>query len=154
MVAPVTRRALLGGAALVLAGCGDDGGEPRLAFEEAGGDSTLADVALLNDALANERRAAEVLPRSAANAARLEREIARLRGRPRPLAGDAPPPPDPIAAAQELVALYIDMLPKLAEPRLRGLAGELIAAASGAIAELRAERGEHPAPEAFVAGRA
>ena len=151
----VSRRALLGGAALVLAGCGDDDdGAPPRAGEQAGGDSTLADLALLNDALAAERAAASVLPSSARHVRVLEREIARLRGRPEELAGGAPVPDDAGTAAAQLIALYVDMLPKLAEPRLRGLIADVLADAARSLASLRVERGQDPAPQAFVAGRA
>ena len=95
----LTRRALLAasGAMLALAGCGDDAEAPR-ASDERGGDSSLADVALLNDALAAERRAAPLLPRSAAHAAAIEREIERLGGEVQPLEAGGRAPRDARAA--------------------------------------------------------
>jgi hypothetical protein len=143
----VRRRALLAAGALAaLGGCGDDS-EPVRAGEAPGGESSLADVALLNDALTAERAAQPELPSSRGRAAALEGEIRRLKGTPRPLA-PAGRPPDAQTAAGELVALYVDLLAKVAEPLLRRRVGRVLASAARAYAELRAE----PAPEAFVAG--
>jgi hypothetical protein len=155
----VRRRALLGaGAAALLAGCGDGDSAGGGGGAEARGDeSTLADAALLDDALAYERRAAEALADDGAAAALRRRArshvdlLARLirerRGEPRPLA-----PREDAGSQEELVALYVDMVAKLSEPALRGVAGGLLADAAGAAAQLRFEAGEDPAPEPFVAG--
>lgn len=144
----VTRRGLLaaaGGAAV--AGCGDGGGgEPPRGEERPGGVSSLADVALLNDLLALERRAG-----NAAQAALLARLIRSRRGEVRPL-DPGPAPEDEVAARDELVGLYVDYLAKVSEPRLRGELGGLLADAARAAAELRASRGWDPAPEAFFDG--
>ena len=148
------RRALLGAAALV-AGCGaGDDAPPERSADAPGGDSSLADAALLNDALAAERRAARLLPRSRAHAGKLERAIRRVGGDVQPLADRAAPPADARAAADELIALYVDLLAKLADARLRAEVAALLAAAATAGAEARAAAGEDPAPQAFAAGRA
>lgn len=151
----VTRRALLASTAL-LAGCGGaEEGESERASERPGGVSSLADVALLNDALALERRVAERFPRLRERAERhvalIEAAIRRARGEIQPLAPGSGAS-DAVAAQDELVALYVDYLPKLSEPRLRGEVGLLLGDAAGAAAELRAAAGEDPAPRAFVVG--
>ena len=158
----MTRRGLVAAAAL-LAGCGAaDDGEPGRAAEEAGGTSSLADAALLNDALAAERRVLErleaahgvpaaVVRRGRAHLDLIERAIRRAHGRVQPL-DPGPAAPDPVVAQDELVALYVDQLPKLSEPRLRGEVAGLLADAALAGAELRLARGEEPAPEALFAG--
>ena len=150
----VTRRgALAAGAAALVAGCGKgDAPPPDRAADARGGDSSLADVALLNDALAAERQTLGLLPRAREHVRVLEREILRSGGEPRPLEAQAPPADDPQAAAAELVALYVDLLAKLAEPRLRGTLARLLADAAGALAEQRQAAGADPAPSAFVAG--
>jgi hypothetical protein len=143
----VTRRGLLAASAALLAGCGsDDAGPEQRASERPGGISSLADVALLNDALALERRAG-----NARSAALLERLIRRARGAVHPLDPGAAPP-DPVAAQDELVALYVDYLPKLSEPRLRAEVGGLLAAAARRGAELRERAGREPAPAALFDG--
>ena len=149
------RRGLLaaGGLAL-LSGCGDDDdGAPLRAGEAPGGDSTLADAALLNDLLAAELAAARVLPSSRARARALEAEIRRLEVEPRPIE-DTTPPRTAEAAANGLVALYVDVLAKLAEPPLRRRVAQIFAGAATALATVRERAGEEPAPEAFVAGEA
>ena len=144
----MTRRGLLASAAL-LAGCGaadEDAPPPGPAAEAEGGTSTLADVSLLNDALALERRAGH-----ADRAALLERLIRRREGDVQPL-DPGPGPEDPLATEEELVALYVDQLPKLSEPLLRTEVAALLRAAATGAAEVRLERGEDPAPAAFVTG--
>jgi hypothetical protein len=143
----VRRRALLGAAAL-LAGCGSEAAPAPRADEQQGGDSSLADVALLDDALAAERRTAGVLPRAAAHVAALERAIARAGGEARPDAGGAQAG-DAEAAAGELVAFYVDLLAKVADPRLRELVAGMLSDAATALATAR----EMPAPHAFEEGR-
>ena len=157
----VRRRALLGaGAAALLAGCGDDEDRPsggERAAEDRGGESTLADAGLLDDALAYERRTAEEIEaggapkalrrRARAHVELLERLIRERRGEPRPLA-----PGGSAGGQDELVALYVDMVAKLSEPALRGAVGGLLADAARGAAEQRAAAGEDPAPSAFVAG--
>ena len=150
----VTRRTALAGAgAALLAGCGAGDDPPReRAAERRGGESTLADVALLNDALAAESRTQGLLPQASAHVELLEREIRASGGRPRPVEAPAPPPATARAGANELIAFYVDLLTKLSEPRLRALVAGLLADAARALAELRQRRGEDPAPEPFVAG--
>ena len=111
---------------------------PPRAAEERGGDSSLADVALLNDALAAERRAGH-----RGHVALIEREIARARGREQPL--DAGP-----LTEDEFVAFYVDMLPKLAEPRLREVVAGLLADWARERARQRVAAGGQPAKEPFV----
>jgi hypothetical protein len=153
VVSGVTRRALVAGAgAALLAGCGEgDDPPPERAAEARGGDSTLADLALLNDALGVERRTAGVLPRATEHVATLERAIRARRGTPRPLEGGEPPG-GARAAANELIAFYVDLLTKLSEPELRGLVAGLLADAGAALANERRKAGDDPAPSAFVAG--
>ena len=149
-----SRRGLLGafGAAVLLGGCGEESAPAPRADEQRGGPSSLADVALLDDALAAERRTVGVLPRAREHVAVLEREIARAGGRARPAVG-ARVSVGAEAAAGELVAFYVDLLAKLAEPRLRVEVAALLSDAARALAQARAERGADPAPAAFVAGR-
>jgi hypothetical protein len=154
-----TRRGLLGalGAGALFGGCGDDPAPTQRADESRGGESSLADVALLNDALAAERRTRGVLPRAEEHARILERAIARAGGEARPDAGGATAS-DAEAAAGELVAFYVDVLAKLAEARLREEVAGLLsdAAAALAAARLRAAPGRSPlaaAVSAFEAGR-
>ena len=155
MVERLTRRgALAAGSAALLAGCGaGDDPPPGRAADRRGGESSLADAALLNDALAAERRAAPLLPRSREHARLLERDIRDLRGEVRPLADAAAPPASAERAGEELIAMYVDMLAKLSEPRLRGRVGSLLAAAAEGAAQARASAGGDPAPRAFEAGR-
>lgn len=150
-----SRRGLLGafGAAALLGGCGDSAPAPR-ADELPGGESSLADVALLNDALAAERRTVGLLPRASEHVAALERAIARAGGEPRPLPGGPPRPVGAEQAAAQLVAFYVDLLPKLAEPRLREQVAGLLGDAARALAYERVEDGRDAAPRAFEAGRA
>ena len=148
-----SRRGLLGGlgAALLLGGCGEESPPAPRADEERGGDSSLADAALLNDALAAERRTVGVLPRAGDHVRVLEREIARVGGEAHAGTGTAAAG-DAERAAAELVALYVDLVAKLAEPRLRVKVAGLLSDAAGALARARADRGADPAPEAFVVG--
>jgi hypothetical protein len=149
-----SRRGLLAslGGAVLLGGCGEGGGPPApRADESRGGDSSLADVALLNDALAAERRTVGVLPRARAHVRALERAIARAGGEARP-AAEATATGGAERAAEELIAFYVDVLAKLAEPGLRVEVAALLSDAARALAEARAERGADPAPAAFVAG--
>lgn len=150
-----TRRGLLGafGAAALLGGCGDDSGPAPRADELRGGASTLADVALLNDALEAERRTIGVLPRARAHVAALERAITGAGGEPRSLPSGRPPPTGAEEAAAELVAFYVDLLAKLAEPELRERASALLADAARALARARVEDGRAAAPSAFEEGR-
>ena len=156
MVGHPSRRGLLGalGAAVLLGACGDDErpAAPR-ADESRGGDSSLADVALLNDALAAERRTVGVLPRAREHVRALERAIARAGGQARPGAG-ATATGGAERAAGELIAFYVDVLPKLAEPALRTEVGVLLSDAARAAAQERARRGAAAAPEAFGTGSA
>jgi hypothetical protein len=152
----VTRRGVLaaGAAAVAAGGCGAaDGGRPERASEAVGGASSPADAALLDDALGAERRVAGVLPSSRDRVRALEREILRRGGHVDPPPDRTPPPADPEAAAAELVALYVDVIPKLSEPALRGVFAGLLAGAARAGAQARADAGRDPAPEPFVAGR-
>ena len=144
----MTRRALLASAA-VLAGCGaGDDPEPPRASEAPGGDSSLADVALLNDALGLERRSG-----ATEHVRVLEAEIRRARGKVNPL----PLPPrrglDAADVAAEKVAFYVDVLPKVKDPRLRRVLAGLLGGAAEAYADAATDAGEDPAPEAFFAGR-
>ncbi len=143
----VTRRALLaaGAGALAAAGCGEgEDVEPPRADEAPGGDSSRADVALLNDALAIERRAG-----AEDHARTLEREIRRAEGEPNPLplASRAGFGRDAIEA--EKIAFYVDVLPKVNDPRLRRVLAGLLAAAATAWSEAS---GGAATEESFFAG--
>ena len=154
----LTRRGLLASAA-VLAGCGsgDDAEAPR-AYEDPGGPSSLADVAILNDAVALERRAVEHyagkggpwLRRSREHVAVLERAIRRARGRLNPLGAGSRKEWSSADVEAEKIAFYVDVVAKLADPGLRETVAGLLAGAATSYAEIRLKEGQVPAPEAFL----
>ena len=51
------------------------------------------------------------------------------------------------------VAAYIDALPRLSQPELRGVAGAIVTVEAEQLAVLRENLGEDPVPAAFVTGR-
>jgi hypothetical protein len=167
-----TRRAALAAApALLLAACGKAGDSGQQADTNVDtGTEKAGDIRLLGDLRAAELEAlaasaepggargeAAAVRRSLrrdgdAHVRALEAAMATLGGRVA-RGEDAPRAFDPaVALAQErrLVALYLDMVPKLADGRARRLAAGIAATHAGAMAPLRLLAGDPPVPEAFV----
>jgi hypothetical protein len=142
----VTRRAVLGGAAVaLLAGCGD---EARMELPRPS-DALLRQLAAerrLTAAArgAGGRVAARVASRSARRAGLLAAAVSSAGGRPH----DAPAPAgggeDVVARARAALEAHVVALPALPRPRLRALGAELVTGAATDLAMLRRARGAPP----------
>lgn len=178
----MTRRRLLalvpaGAAGVVLAGC-SGGGEPG---GGSAAQRAEVDVELLNAVLDLEHTTVAAYGAAAArlrgdlvrvgrrfrehereHAARLARLVRELGGAPRPprSAYDLPALRDEAGALRlvaELedasVAAYIDALPRLSQPELRGELAGIVAAEAEHLAILHEALGQEPVPQPFVTGR-
>ena len=151
----VARRGFLAGAAaLAVTGCGrtatedDPGGAPQ----ERTVTSRQGDVELLQAALGLEQQ--ERNPHDRAHAERLRKELRDRGAEPAPTPPTAPPPRDPAGAAALAIAFYLDMLPKVYDPKLRTLVASILVVESEQLAALRERDGQRAAPDAFVYGSA
>jgi hypothetical protein len=175
----VLRLAGAGGAAALLAGCGD-GEEPASREELARRDLRLvgrgldlentviaayaAGEGLLSDSALGSSRA--IVSQEREHAARLERLVRDLGGRPTPpktddeyarsfprLRGQRDALRFAVDVENMAVRFYIEALPKLSDPELRRLAASILTSEAEHAALLRAELGRQPVPDAFVTGR-
>jgi hypothetical protein len=156
VVSSSRRGLLLGGAALLLAGCG----ARTVAEEDVAGpapEGERPEAELLAGAIAVKEIAAAAHEDPAL--ARIERaHVARLRGIVQSLSGGRPAvgtggEDDPERAEERTIAVLQDLLPRLQDPELRRLVADMMVVDAQQLAALRLQAGGDPAPEAFLAPR-
>jgi hypothetical protein len=121
----VTRRAALAAGLVAIAGCGGGAEDEAPAPPDH---AVLDDLRVREQALAaaaEQARQQKIAVRHAEHATRLEAAVRRAGGRLR--ATPAQPPAELADGEREAMRAYVDALPLLSAPELRGLAAELLA---------------------------